>query len=349
MSLGPVMLDISGTELTPEDRELLLHPAVGGVILFSRNFDSIDQIQELLKQIHALRDPHLLIAIDHEGGRVQRFHDGFTRLPAARRIGELYDHNRKAARELATRVGWLMAIELRSIGVDFSFAPVVDLDYGCCAVIGDRAFHSNPHAVYELAYAYIKGMDKAGMAAVAKHFPGHGAVTEDSHLAIPVDNRSLEDIFQHDVYPYRLLAQNNLAGIMPAHIVYQKADKQPAGFSRFWLKKALREQLGFNGVIFSDDLDMEGASIAGEQYADRARSALDAGCDMILVCNNRRGAEDVVESLSDWNNPVTNARLVRMHGRHELNRQALRKLAEWHDISDLVQRYVEEPTIEFNF
>lgn len=349
MSLGPVMLDIEGAELTQEDRELLVHPAVGGVILFSRNYHDVAQVEQLINEIHRLRDPHLLVAVDHEGGRVQRFVDEFTRLPAVRRIGELYDHNRKSAKHLANKVGWLMAIELRSVGIDFSFAPVVDLDYQCCEVIGDRAFHHEPNAVYELAFAYIKGMETAGMAAVAKHFPGHGAVTDDSHLAIPIDDRPLEKILQNDVYPYRLLIENSLAGVMPAHIIYPKLDKLPAGFSRYWLKDVLRKQLQFQGVIFSDDLDMEGASVAGDNYAERARSALAAGCDMILVCNNRAGAIDVVDSLSDWNNPVTNTRLVRMHGRHPVTRNQLRKLAQWHEVSSLVQRYVEEPTIDLEF
>lgn len=349
MSLDPIMLDIAGFELSPEDEEILRHPAVGGVILFSRNYHSIEQIENLITHIHQLRDPHLLVAVDHEGGRVQRFHEGFTRLPAVRRIGELYDHNKKSAKSLAEKVGWLMAVELRSVGVDFSFAPVLDIDYQQCAVIGDRAFHSDPHAVYELAYAYIKGMESAGMASVAKHFPGHGAVTDDSHLAIPVDHRPLDTVMQNDVYPYRMLIKNNLTGVMPAHVIFEKIHSQPAGFSNYWLKNVLREQLEFNGVIFSDDIDMQGASFAGENYADRAHSAMLAGCDMILVCNNRQGAIDVLESLQNWNNPVTNMRLARMHGRKPITRTQLRMLAKWHETVDLVQRYVDEPTIDFRF
>ena len=349
MSLGPIMLDIEGVELTAEDKEILLHPAVGGVILFTRNYHALDQIEQLIAEIHNLRDPHLLIAVDHEGGRVQRFRDGFTLLPAVRRIGELYDHNKKLAKSLAEKVGWLMAVELRSVGLDFSFAPVVDLDYQQCEVIGDRAFHSDPHAVYELAYAYIKGMDSAGMAAVAKHFPGHGAVTDDSHLAIPIDKRHYDTVFQNDIYPYRMLIKNNLAGVMPAHVIFEKADQQPAGFSPYWLKNILREQLGFTGIIFSDDIDMQGASFAGDSYADRAHSAMLAGCDMILVCNNRSGAIQVLDSLANWNNPVTNMRLARMHGRHPITRTDLRKLAKWHETVAVVQRYVDEPTIDFRF
>lgn len=349
MSLGSVMLDVAGIELSTEDKEVLLHPAVGGVILFSRNFESVDQLEKLIADIHALREPHLLVAVDHEGGRVQRFIDGFTRLPAARRIGELYDHNNMSAKALAEKTGWLMAIELRSIGLDFSFAPVVDIDYQMCKVIGDRSFHSDPHVVYELAHAYIKGMDAAGMAAVAKHFPGHGAVSGDSHLTIPVDDRQFATIYQNDIYPYRLLITNSLAGVMPAHVIYDKNDQRPAGFSAFWLKKVLREQLGFNGVIFSDDIDMQGASEAGQNYADRADAALHAGCDMVLVCNNRAGAINVLDSLSDWSNPITSTRLARMHGRHLITRHELRKSTRWHETMNLIQRYVDEPSLDLDF
>lgn len=349
MSLGPVMLDIDGIELSAEDKTVLLHPAVGGVILFTRNYSSLEQLIDLIDEIHRLREPHLLIAVDHEGGRVQRFREGFTLLPAVRRIGELYDHNKKSAKSLAQQLGWLMAVELRSIGVDFSFAPVVDLDYQQCDVIGDRAFHSDPHAVYELAYAYIKGMDSAGMAAVAKHFPGHGAVIDDSHLAIPVDQRLYDSVYQNDMYPYRMLIKNNLSGVMPAHVIFDKMDRRPAGFSPYWLKKILREQLDFSGIIFSDDINMQGASFAGDSYAARADSAIQAGCDMILVCNNRRGAIEVLDSLSEWNSPVTNMRLARMHGRHPIKRSDLYKLAKWHETVKSVQRYVDEPTIDFRF
>jgi len=349
MSLGPVILDIADIELSKEDEEVLRHPAVGGVILFSRNYESVEQLEKLVVDIHALRDPHLLIAVDHEGGRVQRFIDGFTRLPAARRIGELYDHNRTSAKSLAEKTGWLMAVELRSIGLDFSFAPVVDIDYQICSVIGDRAFHSDPHVVYELAYAYIRGMDQAGMAAVAKHFPGHGAVSGDSHLMIPVDDRQFATIYQNDIYPYRMLITNSLAGIMPAHVIYDKNDNRPAGFSAYWLKKVLREQLGFNGVIFSDDINMQGASEAGENYADRAAAAFDAGCDIVLVCNNRSGAIDVLDSLTNWSNPITNSRLARMHGRHPITRTELRKSTHWHEVMNLIQRYVDEPSFDLEF
>ena len=349
MSLGPVMLDINGVELSNEDKEILQHPLVGGVILFTRNYENLDQLVQLVKQIHEARDPHLLVAVDHEGGRVQRFREEFTHLPAARRLGELYDHNHKKGKQLTQLAGWLMAIELRSVGIDFSFAPVLDLDYGICDVIGDRAFHQQPDAVYELVYAYITGMHEAGMSAVGKHFPGHGAVREDSHIAIPCDEREYDSIYQGDIKPYRLLIQNNLSAIMPAHVIYNKIDTLPAGFSSKWLKTVLRNQLKFQGVIFSDDLDMQGASVAGETYSERARTALAAGCDMVLVCNNRAGAVDVLDNLGEYAEPVSASRLVRMHGRHPLTRKELNKMARWHDAVDAIQKYLDDPSLDLQF
>ena len=342
------MLDVEGIELNQEDKELLRHPSVGGVILFSRNYESIEQLEVLVHGIHDARQDNLLIAVDHEGGRVQRFIDGFSRLPAMHRIGELYEHNPKSAKQLARDVAWLMAIELRSVGLDFSFAPVVDLDYGLGNVIGDRAFHSKPKAVYELAHAYCQGMDDAGMASVAKHYPGHGAVKEDSHTDIPVDTRRFEEIYQKDIYPFRLLVQDNLAAIMPAHIIYDKVDKQPAGFSAYWLKAVLRQQLKFTGVIFSDDLNMQGASVAGEKYSDRANAAMQAGCDMVLICNNRPAAVEVVESVGGHIDPISVTRLARMHGRHEITRHQLTKMGKWHQVSTKIQKYLDDPSMELN-
>jgi beta-N-acetylhexosaminidase len=346
MTLGPVMLDVEGIELTQEDKELLQHPSVGGVILFSRNFEGIEQLEILTREIRSARNDNLLIAVDHEGGRVQRFIEGFTRLPAVRRFGEYYDHNSKGAKQLAQDAAWLMAVELRSVGVDFSFAPVVDLDYGLCEVIGDRAFHCNPKIVYELAHAYCHGMEEAGMASVAKHFPGHGAVEEDSHLAVPVDSREFEELYQKDILPFRLLIQDNLAAIMPAHIIYEKVDTHPAGFSSFWLKKVLRQRLNFTGVIFSDDLNMHGASVAGNNYSDRALAALNAGCDMVLICNNRPAATEIVETINGHIDPISVTRLARMHGRHEISRQALHKMQKWHQVSATMQKYLDDPNLE---
>jgi beta-N-acetylhexosaminidase len=347
MTLGPVMLDVEGIELNQEDKELLAHPSVGGIILFSRNFESIEQLENLIREIRATREDNLLIAVDHEGGRVQRFLDGFTRLPALRRFGELYDHNPKNAKQITKDAAWLMAVELRSVGLDFSFAPVVDLDHGLCDVIGDRAFHSQPKIVYELAHAYCQGMEQAGMASVAKHFPGHGAVKEDSHLDIPIDNRSFDEIYQKDIYPFRLLIQDNIAAIMPAHIIYSKVNKQPAGFSDVWLKNILRQQLKFSGVIFSDDLNMQGASVAGDKYSDRAVAALNAGCDMALICNNRIAAIEIVQSIG-LIDPISATRLARMHGRHELDRKELKKMQRWHQVSANIQKYLDNPNLELN-
>ena len=322
MSLGPVMIDIADTSLSAEERERLCHPLVGGVILFSRNYDSPAQLEELVRAIHALREPSLLVAVDHEGGRVQRFRNGFTALPPAARLGALYGEGAQRARRLAEACGWLMACELRAAGVDFSFAPVLDLDRGLSRVIGDRAFHSDPEAVADIAHAYMIGMSRAGMAATGKHFPGHGGVEADSHVAAPRDERRFEDIFAEDVLPFARMIHYGLAGIMPAHVVYPRVDALPAGFSGFWLKDVLRRRLEFQGVIFSDDLSMEGAKVAGDVLAG-AHAALGAGCDMVLVCNDPQAAARVLDGLGVYDNPVSHLRLARMHGRHAYSRSDL--------------------------
>jgi len=308
------MLDVAGVALSDDDRERLRHPLVGGVILFSRNFESLKQLEALIGEIHELREPQLLVAVDHEGGRIQRFRQGFSRLPAARQYGEIFDENAKRGRRLAELGGWLMAAELRAVGVDISFAPVLDLDRGLSTVIGDRAFHSDPDVVAELAQAYVHGMHRAGMAATAKHFPGHGGVAADSHAELPQDGRPLADILGEDVRPFERLVAYGIEGVMPAHVVYQRVDGHPAGFSRFWLKEILRGRLGFQGVIFSDDLSMEGAKGAGDVVA-RAQAALSAGCDMVLVCNDPDAADRLLAGFGPHDDPVLHLRLVRMHGR----------------------------------
>ncbi len=322
MTLGPVMLDVTGFALTGEERERLQHPHTGGVILFGRNYESPEQVEALVREIHAVRNPPLLVAVDHEGGRVQRFREGFTRLPAVARFGEVYDENPKRARRLAETAGWLMASELRAVDVDFSFAPVLDVDRGMSQVIGDRSFHASPEAVSDLAHAYMSGMHRAGMAATGKHFPGHGAVEADSHVAVPVDERSYPDIYMEDILPFERMIHFGLEGIMPAHVIYPRVDPQPAGFSRHWLQQILRAELGFEGVIFSDDLSMEGAKVAGGVVA-RAEAALTAGCDMILVCNDPKAAGELLDGLGRQENPVSRLRLARMHGRHPVARAEL--------------------------
>lgn len=294
LPLGPLMIDIAGLQLSDLEQERLCHPLVGGLILFARNYASPQQLEQLTAAVHALRSPALPIAIDHEGGRVQRCRDGFTRLPAMRRLGEQWDRDPQAAWLAARGIGYVLAAELRARGVDLSFTPVLDLDWGRSSVIGDRSLHANPVAVVRLAGALIEGLHRAGMAACGKHFPGHGWVEADSHVALPVDERELEELAP-DIEPYRRL---ELDAVMPAHVIYRRLDPRPAGFSRFWTGM-LRNQLGFNGVIFSDDLSMAGASVAGG-ICERCTAAWDAGCDLLLVCNS---PDAVGELLANWQPP----------------------------------------------
>lgn len=291
MVRGPLMVDVGGLTLTAEDREVLAHPDVGSVILFSRNVDTPEQIRALTSAMREVR-PELWIAVDQEGGRVQRFREGFTRLPAMRQFGHQYDTDPAAALAAAQGCGELMAREVKSVGVDFSFAPVLDLDVGVSGVIGDRAFHSEPAAATALVRAFMNGMKAAGMMTIGKHFPGHGSVAADSHFALPVDDRCWAEIDAYDLQPFRALALE-LDGIMPAHVVYPQVDPLPAGFSSFWLKTILREQLGFQGIIFSDDLCMEGAAGVGSMR-ERRDLALAAGCDVVLICNNREAVLSVL-------------------------------------------------------
>ena len=314
LSLGPVMLDLEGVALGADDRRRLQHPLTGGVILFTRNFADPRQLQELTAEIHALRNPPLLIAVDHEGGRVQRFREGFTVLPAMAELGRSWDQDPRQALRLAQDLGYVLAAELRAHGVDLAMAPVLDVDHGMSEVIGDRAFHSDPRAIADLARALLHGFKQAGMSGVGKHFPGHGHVLADSHHASPFDERTYEEIEAADLAPFRRLIEAGLGGIMPAHVVFPKVDERPAGYSPVWLKTVLREKLGFGGVIFSDDLSMEGAGVAGG-VIERATAALGAGCDMALICNNPQGTDELLEGLRHPMPAVSLARLARMHGR----------------------------------
>jgi beta-N-acetylhexosaminidase len=327
MGLGPVMLDVAGKTLTPEDEARLRHPLVGGVILFARNYESPGQLAELTAAIHALRAPPLLIAVDHEGGRVQRFRAGFTKIPAMRELGKIWDDHPQRARHLAQQAGYVLAAELRACGVDFSFTPVLDVDYGQSSVIGDRAFHSDPQAISELAHSLLLGLRHGGMHTVGKHFPGHGFVQADSHLEIPVDERDFVDIEMCDLVPFRRMVECGLSAVMPAHVIYPKVDSRPAGFSPIWLKHVLRGQLGFEGCIFSDDLSMEGATVVGG-IVRRAEAALNAGCDMVLVCNKPQSADELLQGLHYEMPPASRARLAQMRGR--AHPESLAQLHEQH-------------------
>ena len=289
--LGPLMIDIAGTELCDLDRQRLCHPLVGGIILFTRNYHDPAQLEALTAEIHSLRQPPLLIAVDHEGGRVQRFREGFTRLPAMAKLGLLYDQNRAAALAAACDVGYVLAAELRARGIDYSFTPVLDLDYGPSRVIGDRAFHRQPEAVIALAKALGDGLREGGMGSCGKHYPGHGFVIPDSHVELPVDNRPLEAM-QDDIEPYRQLA---LDGVMAAHVIYDCYDCNTAVFSNRWISY-LRNNIRFNGVVFTDDLSMEGAGVVGDML-NRVSAAHQAGCDMLLVCN---APDAVAQVLENW-------------------------------------------------
>ncbi len=346
MSHGPVMLDIDGLELSAEDREILRHPATGGVILFARNYESPRQLYRLVEEIHKLRDPKLLVAVDQEGGRVQRFREGFTELPAAARFGAGYHHNHAAARHAARETAWLMAVELRACGVDFSFAPVLDLDFGVSSVIGDRAFAAEPQAVAALAIAWMQGARAAGMASIGKHFPGHGGIAADSHTELPVDERTLDMLWDEDIVPFRRLIDNGIDGVMPAHVIYPEVDPQPAGFSPFWLKKVLRRRLGFQGVIFSDDLSMAAAGVVGGAV-ERAEAAIAAGCDIALVCNERGAAIQVIEALKQHSDPVGQSRLVRLHGRHRYDLDRLHEQTRWRNALALISGLTEDSTLSF--
>jgi len=321
------MLDVAGLTLTQAEKEKINHPNTGAVILFSRNYQNPEQVTELINAIRAARNGDILIAVDQEGGRVQRFQQGFTRLPPASSYAQ--------SPELAEPAGWLMAAELLAVGVDFSFAPVLDIDCGVSEIIGNRSFSTDPALATRLSSLFRKGMNEAGMAATGKHFPGHGAVALDSHLTLPVDERELDSIRAKDLLPFKQLIAEGLEGIMPAHVVYPKIDPNPAGFSPFWIQQILRKELNFNGTVFSDDLSMEGAASVGD-FPERARLAQHAGCDMILVCNNPSAAEQVLDALPLTHNPVREQRLRRMQGKPLMNRGQLMQSEKWRQLSTLI-------------
>jgi beta-N-acetylhexosaminidase len=345
MTLGPLMVDVAGTELAPGDLEVLRHPLVGGVILFTRNYRDPAQLEALVAAIHAARSPPLIVAVDQEGGRVQRFRGGFSLLPPARRIGHEYDLDSRAGLDLARRMGWLMAAELRAAGVDLSFAPCVDLDYGVSEVIGDRAFHADAAVVSQLAISWMHGMRDAGMAATAKHFPGHGAVRADSHTAAPVDRRDLLDMGD-DLTPYRRMIANGLPGVMIAHVLFPAVDPDSvASVSAPWIRDVLRGDLGFQGVVFSDDMSMAGAAVAGDVVM-RTKRALTAGCDMVLICNSRPSVTTVLDRLDFDPEPTSHLRLVRMRGRDGMSRDELLASDQWRLCREDLARCAAPPALK---
>jgi len=343
VSLGPLMIDLRGKTLAADERSWLESPLVGGVILFTRNFESVEQVRQLVAEIHAIRQPPLLVTVDQEGGRVQRFREPYFRLPPLRELGRLHDEDRELALRTAGAFGWLMAAELRAVGIDMSFTPCVDLDRGLAKVIGDRALHGRAEVVAALARRFAAGVRKGGMAVTAKHFPTHAGAHSDSHAEFAEDRRALADL-DDDLKPYRDLIANGLEAVMVAHVAFPAVDSQPASLSSWWIGRYLRGELGFKGAAISDDLSMAGASVVGS-VEKRVQLALEAGCDLVLLCNAPEKVPGVLDSLKGYVNPTAQLRLTRLHGRGETDWENLHGSADWHKASALVAALRARPTL----
>jgi beta-N-acetylhexosaminidase len=337
------MIDLRGKTLAADERQWLTSPLVGGVILFTRNFETVAQLERLVAEIHAVRQPPLLVTVDQEGGRVQRFREPFSRLPPFRALGRLYDEERELALRTAGACGWLMAAELRAVGVDMSFSPCVDLDRGLAKVIGDRALHREPAVVAALARRFAAGAKKAGMAITAKHFPTHAGAHSDSHTEYAVDNRKLADL-DDDFKPYRELIANRLAAVMVAHVSFPAVDSRPASMSSWWIGGYLRGELEFKGAVISDDMSMTGASVVGSA-ATRVELALEAGCDLVLLCNAPDQVPVVLDSLKGYVNPTAHLRLTRLHGRGNVDWEGLHASADWQKANALVASLEKRPKL----
>jgi beta-N-acetylhexosaminidase len=344
VSLGPLMIDLRGTAIAADERKWLESSLVGGVILFTRNFASREQVTELVAELHAIRTPPLLVTVDHEGGRVQRFREPFFRLPPFRALGRLYDEDPQGALKTAAAFGWLMAAELRAVGIDMSFTPCVDRDLGLSEVIGDRALHADARAVATLARRIAAGAKRAGMAATAKHFPTHAGARSDSHTAVVVDRRELADLAD-DLLPYRELIANGLQAVMVAHVSFPAVDETPASLSSLWINAQLRDALGFAGAVITDDVSMAGAAVGGS-VAARARRALDAGCDLVLLCNSPEEVPGTLEALDGYVNPSAQLRLSRLHGRGGMSWAELHESAEWRKAQAAIAPLCARPTLE---
>jgi beta-N-acetylhexosaminidase len=337
------MIDLRGPTLEPDEREWLASPLVGGVILFTRNYASREQLAALVTEIHGVRQPALLVAVDHEGGRVQRFREGFQRLPPLRSLGRLHEQDERAALDAAAAFGWLAAAELRAVGVDLGLAPVVDRDLGFADVIGDRAFHGDAQVVAALARSFAKGAKRAGMAVTAKHFPTHAGARSDSHLEFAVDRRDYAELAD-DLLPYRALIRGGLQSVMMAHVSFPAVDPLPASFSKWWIGEQLRGELGFNGVVISDDLSMLGAAVIGP-VETRVRAALEAGCDLVLLCNAPDKVPAVLEALRGYVNPLSQLRLTRLHGRGGGDWNELHGSAEWRKARSSIEPLLDKPKL----